>query len=260
MKHSTPHIGPMPAIGLGTWRLTGDECTYSIKAALELGYRHIDTADMYKNHREIGEAIVGFPREKLYLVSKVAEADLYPKRIAPACERFLKELNTSYLDLLLIHWPSETIAAEKTLFEMVKLKERGLIRNIGVSNFMLADLRPLEEYEFPILANQIELHPYLQEEKLVNYCQKKDIIIVAYRPIQRGEVNEDPVLHQLGKKHKKTPVQITLRWLFQRNIVSIPKATSFEHLKENFGIFDFSLSDDEMSAIAALEAHRRYVS
>lgn len=259
MKQPIPQIGPMPAIGLGTWKLRDSECTQSIRLALELGYRHIDTAHVYNNHAAIAEALKGFPREQLFLVSKIIDQDLQPKRVAAACERCLQELQTPYLDQLLIHWPSETIAADQTLEAMVKMKERGLIRYAGVSNFMISDLHKIEKQHFPILSNQIELHPYLQEEKLVNYCQQREIIVVAYRPIQRAEVNEEALLQQIGAKHSKTAIQITLRWLFQRNIVSIPKATSQVHLKENLEIFDFSLSDTEMQAISTLEANKRFV-
>jgi 2,5-diketo-D-gluconate reductase B len=259
MKTSFPNIGPMPAIGLGTWKLSGSECTQSIRDALELGYRHIDTADMYQNHAAIAKGIKGFPREQLYIVSKIVEESLDPVNVASTCERLLKELETHYLDLLLIHWPSTSIPAQQTLNEMLKLKNRGLIRDIGVSNFMLPDLQEIENQHFPILANQIELHPYLQENELVKYCQKHKIIVVAYRPIQRAEVNQEILLQKLGNKYGKTPVQITLRWLFQRNIVSIPKATSKEHLKENLEIFDFSLSNDEMKAIRALHINKRFV-
>lgn len=259
MKQTIPNIGPMPAIGLGTWRLSGVACTQSVKQALELGYRHIDTALVYHNHEAIAEAIQGFPREQLYLVSKIIEDDLRPNRVLAACERCLSELKTPYLDLLLIHWPSEAIPAEDTLDAMIKLKEKGLVKDIGVSNFMISNLQPLEKHHFPILANQIELHPYLQEEQLTHYCQKHDIIVVAYRPIQRAEVMKERILQELGDKYRKTPVQITLRWLFQKNIVSIPKATSLEHLKENLEIFDFSLSEKEMKSITSLNLNQRFV-
>lgn len=259
MKKAIPNIGPMPALGLGTWRLSGTACTQSVKLALELGYRHIDTAHVYHNHEAIAEAIHGFPREQLYIVSKIIEDDLRPNRVLPACERCLSELKTPYLDLLLIHWPSNSIPAEETLEAMVGLKERGLVKEIGVSNFMISNLKPLEKHHFPILANQIELHPYLQEDQLTQYCQQHKIIVVAYRPIQRAQVLKEKLLQDFGDKYQKTPIQITLRWLFQKNIVSIPKATSLEHLKENLEIFDFSLSEKEMKAIASLNLNQRFV-
>lgn len=259
MNQTIPNIGNMPAIGLGTWKLSGSECAKTVKLALELGYRHIDTAQVYNNHSAIGEAIGGFPREELYIVSKIIGNDLEPSRVKAACERCLSELSTPYLDLILIHWPSKTVAAEETLAAMVRLKERELVREIGVSNFMVADLQQIEAHQFPIFANQIELHPYLQENELVEYCQKRHIAVVAYRPIQKAEVNEEPILQKLGELYKKSPVQIALRWLYQRGIVSIPKASSRGHLIENLEIFDFSLAEKEMKEIAAIDANRRYV-
>jgi 2,5-diketo-D-gluconate reductase B len=259
MEQIIPTIGPMPALGLGTWRLSGPACTQSVKLALDLGYRHIDTAQVYHNHEAIAEGIQGFPREQLYLVSKIIEDDLRPNRVLAACERCLSELKTPYLDLLLIHWPSDTIPSEETLASMVLLKERGLVKNIGVSNYMISHLQPLENHHFPILANQIEMHPYLQEDQLVRYCQQHNIIVVAYRPIQRAEVMKERMLQEYGEKYQKTPIQITLRWLFQKNVVSIPKATSLEHLKANLEIFDFSLSDKEMKSIANLNINQRFV-
>ncbi len=254
-----PKIGVMPALGIGTWRLSGRECEQSIKWALELGYRHIDTAAVYANHEAIAPAIKGFPREELFVVSKIIYEDLHHNNVQQACERILKELGTPYLDVLLIHWPSAEVAPETTLAAMMKLKEKQLIRHLGVSNFMIADLEKLEKKHFPILTNQIELHPYLQEESLTQYCQQNGMIVTAYRPIQKGEVDREPLLQTIGAKYKKTPVQVTLRWLFQRNIVSIPKASSKEHLLENISIFDFVLTQEEMQAIAQLEAGRRYV-
>lgn len=259
MQINIPKIGSIPAIGLGTWKLNGKVCTATIKEALELGYRHIDTAQAYQNHESIAEGIKGFPREQLFLVSKINDFDLDPQKVPRACEIILQELNTPYLDLLLIHWPSEKIPTEQTLEAMIKLKEKGLVRHIGVSNFLLIELHKLKEYHFPIFCNQIELHPYLQEYELVEYCQAHNMIVVAYRPIQRATVMEENLLIQLGEKYEKTPVQITLRWLFQRNIASIPKATSKEHLKENLDIFNFSLSGQEMNEIAKIDRERRFV-
>lgn len=259
MPKNIPDIGPIPAIGLGTWRLFGAECEQSVKLALQLGYRHIDTADYYDNHVAIGHAIKGFPREELFLVTKILGQDLHPNHVRKNCNRFLQELNTPYLDLLLIHWPSPDVPAEQTLEAMVKLIDQQLVRYIGVSNFTIAHLQEIEKRRFPILTNQIELHPQLQEIALVDYCQQKGIIVTAYRPILKGDVNKQPLLNELGAKYKKTPIQITLRWIFQRNIVSIPKASSKEHLQENIAIFDFSLSKEEMKAIASLDIGKRYV-
>jgi diketogulonate reductase-like aldo/keto reductase len=253
-----PTIGPMPALGLGTWRLTGMQCEKSIRAALELGYRHIDTAVLYDNHAEIARAIKEVPREQLFLVSKIIYEDLEPKHVKTACKRILKELEIEYLDLLLIHWPSSHVAPEKTLEAMTALQAEKLILHLGVSNFDLDQLQRLERYRFPILTNQIELHPYLQEWELADYCQEKKIILTAYRPIQRGDVAQETLLQQIGAAHHKTAIQVTLRWLFQRGIVSIPKASSKEHLLENREIFDFSLNTREMDQISQMHRGKRF--
>lgn len=254
-----PLIGQISALGLGTWKLAGKECESTIKMALELGYRHIDTADYYHNHEAIGNAIKGFPREELFIVTKIIGNELHPKMVSGTCERLLKELQTPYIDLLLIHWPSSEIPAANTLIEMLKLKEKKWIKQIGVSNFMISDLKQIENHHFPIMTNQIECHPYLQEELLTNYCQQHEMIVTAYRPIQRAAVMHEPLLIKIGEKYNKTPIQVTLRWLYQRNIVSIPKATSRAHLIENYQIFDFSLSTEEMKAIKSLNSNTRYV-
>lgn len=259
MAISIPNIGVMPAVGLGTWRLAGRECEQTVKIALELGYRHLDTADLYNNHAAVGLAIKGFPREQLFLVSKLNTTELQPKNILKACQRLLQELDTPYLDLLLIHWPADDTPAEQTLTAMVELQQQQLIRHLGVSNFMLPQLKEIEKQHFPILTNQIEIHPYLQETALTAYCQKHGMSVTAYRPIQKGEVACEPLLNAIGAHHHKTPVQVVLRWLFQRGIVSIPKASSKAHLQENIAIFDFSLAPAEMQAIASLEVGKRYV-
>ncbi len=259
MASVIPLIGPIPALGLGTWPLSGKQCEKVVRSALELGYRHFDTASYYANHAEIGRAIKGFPRQELFLVSKIIFDELNPTHVRGAFLRILEELQTSYLDLLLIHWPSETIPAEDTLVEMAKLKNDKLIRHIGVSNFMIHHLQHLEKRNFPLLTNQIELHPYLQEEMLVTYCQQKGIIVTAYRPILKGDVNQEPVLQKIAAHHNKTPVQVTLRWIYERNIVAIPKASSENHLRENLAIFDFSLAEAEMRQIATLDRCKRYV-
>lgn len=253
MPQKIPDIHSMPILGLGTWELLGKACTNAIKMALDLGYRHIDTADVYHNHQAIAEGIIGFPREQLYIVSKIAEQNLAPKLLASTCERLLKELKTPYLDQLLIHWPWPAISAESSLAEMVRLQERNLVRHIGVSNFYVEELQRLEKFHLPIFANQIQLHPYLQEKALVEYCQQQNIAVVAYSPIKPVRIASDPILKEIGETHSKTPIQVVLRWIIQRNIAVIPKASSYGHLKENIELFDFALSHAEMSRIATLD-------
>lgn len=254
-----PSIGPIPALGLGTWRLSGKQCEETVKTALDLGYRHIDTADIYGNHSDVAKGMRGFPREELFLVSKIINEELDPKNVKKSCQRILKELNTPYLDLLLIHWPSKDIPFDDTLEAMSELIPMQLVKYIGISNFMEGHLHHISLQKFPILTNQIEMHPFLQEQDLVKYCQERGIIVTAYRPIAKGMVSENELLIGIGKAHNKSPVQVVLRWFYQLGIVSIPKAGSKEHLKENISIFDFELSEKDMREIGKLEAGMRLV-
>ena len=250
----------MPKIGLGTWKLRGDECERVVRQALELGYRHIDTADAYENHRAIGRALDPSLRDQVFLTSKLWMNDLEPANVDRAVSRFLEELNVDYLDLLLIHWPNPEANLTETLQEMLELKKKGLIRFIGVSNFVRFHLDELAPYHFPVLTNQIELHPYLQRKLLVQKCKEMGISITAYRPLAKGAFEDDPVLQKIGKKYGKTASQIVLRWLVQQDFYAIPKAASLQHLKDNLNIFDFSLTDAEMEIINGLDAGRRYCS
>jgi len=248
----------IPSIGLGTWKLRGDECEKIVKEALEIGYRHIDTADMYENHRAIGRAIRGVEREKIFLATKLLMLELLPSQVDKAVPRFLRDLQVDYLDLLLIHWPNPDVDMAETLRAMVEFKEKGLVRNIGVSNFVRFHLEALEPFHFPIITNQIEMHPYLQRRLLVETCKRMGIEVTAYRPLAKGAFEKDTTLQKIGKAHGKSPSQIALKWLVQQDIAVIPKASSLEHLKTNFDIFDFQLTSEEMEAIRQLDSGERY--
>jgi 2,5-diketo-D-gluconate reductase B len=251
-------LSGIPLLGLGTWKLYGEECERTVRSALDLGYRHIDTADAYKNHAAVGRALSDFPREELFVTSKLFVEELLPKQVMAAAPRFLKELGTPYLDLLLIHWPNPEVRLEETLEAMVRCQEKGYIRHIGVSNFVRSHLEALAPFHFPILTNQIEMHPYLQRRLLVPVCKKLSITVTAYRPLAKGAFEKDPLLQKIGGNHEKTPSQIALRWLVQQGIVAIPKASSLEHLKQNCAIFDFTLSAQEMQEIDGLERGLRF--
>ena len=250
----------LPFIGLGTWRLSSNECEKTISQALELGYRHIDTADVYHNHQAIGLAIKSFPREQLFLTTKIFTNDLVPSRVNDAASRFLDELKVNYLDLLLIHWPNPEVNLVETLEAMVSLIEKGITRFIGVSNFVRFHLEAIASYHFPLLTNQIELHPYLQRKSLVKTCKNMGIKVTAYRPLAKGAFEDDPLMQKIGKKYGKTPSQIALRWLIQQDIYVIPKASTFQHLKDNIEIFDFNLTDADMHEIESLDAGKRFCS
>jgi 2,5-diketo-D-gluconate reductase B len=246
----------IPLIGLGTWRLCGKECESVVSKSLDLGYRHIDTADYYENHEAIGRSIQRFPRQQLFLTTKIRQEDLAPNQVRKAVARFLKELKVGYLDLLLIHWPNPNVDMGKTLKAMCRLLETGVVRAIGVSNFVRNHLRNF--LEFPILANQIEMHPYLQRKALAAYCKKQGIGVVAHRPLAKGALEKDPVLREIGRAHGKTASQVALRWLVQQDIAAIPKGSSLKHLKANLDVFDFRLSKEEMQKIRTLDMGCHY--
>jgi len=247
----------IPLLGLGTWRLQGKECENVVKQALELGYRHIDTADIYDNHRAIANAIKSIPRNEIYLVSKLYLNNLTSEKVNLSIPRFLEELQTDYLDLLLIHWPHPTIAPKITLKAMLAFKNNGIVKAIGVSNFVRSHFKDLEEFNFPVVTNQIEMHAYLQRKELVRDCIKRGITITAYRPLAKGDFETDPILQKIGKGYGKSSSQIVLRWLTQ-DIAVIPKAGKTEHLKANLEIFDFTLTDEDIKTIESLDTGKRY--
>lgn len=243
----------LPLIGFGTWRLYGKECESAVKSALDIGYRHIDTADVYQNHHEIGQAIKAYPRTDLFITTKLFVNDLTPERVRESVPRFLNELNTDYIDLLLIHWPNESVDLDSTLTAM---KDQKGVKNMGVSNFVRKHLPTLKKY--PILTNQIELHPYLQRRELVQAYKNAGIGITAYRPLAKGAFEKDETLIEIGKRHNKTASQIALKWIVDQNIAVIPKAASQKHLKENWEIFDIELSREETKQIDALDRGARF--
>lgn len=248
----------MPLIGLGTWKLHGKECEKTIQTAFDLGYRHIDTADEYQNHETIGKATQNLPRKELYLTTKLSVRDLLPNQVKAAVPRFLEELKTDYIDLLLIHWPNPDVDLVETLETMILFQKQGLVKSIGVSNFVRFHLEMLKPHHFPILTNQIELHPYLQRKALVALCKELGIAITAYRPLAKGAFEEDPILQEIGKAHNKSASQVALRWIIEQDIAVIPKSSSLKHLKDNLDIFDFSLSPSEKLQIEKLDQGKRF--
>ncbi|WP_068469302.1 aldo/keto reductase [Candidatus Protochlamydia phocaeensis] len=249
----------MPLIGLGTWKLNGKECEQVLHTALELGYRHIDTADTYQNHLAIGQVIKSCPqREQLFLTTKLSIDSLLPHQVEAAVPRFLEDLHVNYLDLLLIHWPNPNVSLDQTLLAMQAFQKQGIVRKIGVSNFVRSHFECLASYRFPIAVNQIEMHPYLQRRPLVHYCRQHEISLTAYRPLAKGAFEQNEILKAIGAKYKKTASQVALNWLVQQDIVVIPKAASAKHLKDNLALFDFELSAEDRQQIAQLESGRRF--
>jgi 2,5-diketo-D-gluconate reductase A len=240
----------MPLLGLGTWQLTKDTAE-TVEAALRLGYRMIDTAEDYGTQPGIGEAIKrsGAPRDSIYVVTKVEETD----DAYEATRQYLDELQLDYADLMLIHRPPPSGAGEELWRGLMRAKKEGLARDIGVSNYAVDLIETLIETtgETPTV-NQIEWSPFGHSDKMLAYCQQRKIVIQAYSPLTRTKRLDDESLRALAEKYGKTPAQMLIRWNLQRGTVPLPKANRREHLQENFQIFDFEISPDEMASMNAL--------
>ncbi len=245
----------IPLIGLGTWDLRGRACARVVEQALRLGYRHIDTAEMYDNEREVGEGLhaSGVKRDAVFVTTKIWPSHFAPRELERAARDCLVRLRLSEVDLLLLHWPNPQIPLAETLGALGKVKRDGLARHIGVSNFTVALIEQATALSSePLVCNQIECHPYLDQSKVIAACRGHGMAIVAYSPVARGNVRSDEVLRRIGATHKKTAAQICLRYLVQQSIVVIPRTSKVERLSENAAIFDFTLSAVEMAEIAAL--------
>jgi 2,5-diketo-D-gluconate reductase B len=245
----------IPLAGLGTWDLRGRTCARVVEQALRLGYRHIDTAEMYDNEREVGEGLraSGVPRNEVFVTTKVWPSHFAPRELLRAAKDSLAKLRMSEIDLLLLHWPNPQVPLSETLGALCQVKEGGLARHIGVSNFNIALIEKATSLATaPLVCNQFEMHPFLDQSKLVAACRAKGMAVVAYSPIARGNAKNDAVLARIGKVHGKTAAQVCLRYLVQQDVVVIPRTSKIERLEENLSIFDFALTEAEMSEIAGL--------
>jgi 2,5-diketo-D-gluconate reductase B len=259
---TTPHLS-IPRIGLGTWQLRGEEASRAVASAIGLGYRHIDTAAMYGNEEAVGAGIraSGIAREEIFLTTKVWWTDLAPDALRASAEASLARLGTSYVDLFLIHWPAPGMDLAASLAALARLKEDGLARAVGVSNFPPGLLRrALALGIAPIAALQIECHVYLWQEALAALCRQHGLALIAYSPIAKGQVNDDPVMRRIAARHGATPVQVALAWLLaQDHLVAIPKSGRAERQRENLAAAALRLDAGDMAAIAALPKDRRLV-
>jgi 2,5-diketo-D-gluconate reductase B len=232
-----------------------------VSDALEIGYRHIDTAQAYDNEAEVGKALVAsaIPRKELFVTTKLWRDDFAADRMRPSVEGSLARLQVDCVDLLLLHWPNEDVPLEQTLGALAELRDDGLLRNFGVSNFPAGMLREALKVA-PIFADQVEFHPFLGQDDLVGLAVEKDFMVTAYSPLARGKVPEDQTLRAIGERHGKTAGQVALRWLLDKpNVATIPKASSHQRRLENFEVFDFELTDDDRAEIDALPKGGRIV-
>jgi 2,5-diketo-D-gluconate reductase B len=244
----------IPIIGLGTWSLRGRDCARLTEQAIRIGYRHIDTAQMYDNEREVGEGVrASGKRNEVMVTTKVKPEALAPEALERSVKESLVKLRFDHIDLLLIHWPNPRVPLAETLGAMAKLKQAGFVRQIGVSNFTVALLDEANKASSePLVCNQIECHPFLDQDKVIAGCRKHGMAVVAYSPIARGQASGDDLLARIGRAHGKTAAQVCLRWLTQQSIVVVPRTSKIERLEENFNTLDFDLSDAEMKEIAGL--------
>lgn len=253
------HGDRVARLGFGTWKLTGEECVRGVLDALEIGYRHLDTARMYENEREVGRAIAdsGVDRGDMWVTTKVWYDDLEPARLRASAEASLRDLGLDHVDLLLIHWPNADVPLEATLDAMHALREEGRVRHVGVSNFPPGLFRRALDHG-PVFTNQVEFHPFLAQDELLAIAAERDSSVTAYSPIAHGRALRDGTLREIGDRHGKGPAQVALRYLLDtpRTLV-IPKASSHENRLANFGVFDFELASHEREAIDALPKDRR---
>jgi diketogulonate reductase-like aldo/keto reductase len=250
----------MPWLGLGVFQIEdGEPVEQAVKAALEIGYRSVDTAAAYGNESGVGRAIreSGIPREEVFLTTKVWNDDQRAKRVLAAFEESLKRLDTEYVDLYLIHWPVKGCYQE-TWHEMERIYDSGRAKAIGVSNFQVHHLEDiLSDSQIVPAVNQIEFHPFLAQPELVQFCRQHKIQVEAWSPLMQGRIITEEAVRKLARKHHRTPAQVTLRWDLQHEVVTIPKSAHASRIAENAQVFDFELSQEDMNALDALDQGRR---
>lgn len=254
MEHKQIKNEEVPSIGLGTWRLSGDDCAEAVESALSLGYRHLDTAQMYNNEEQVGNGInaSGVDRAEIFLVTKLSTSNFTQDKALSSAHESMKKLGTDYVDLLLMHWPNPSVPLEETLGAMRELQEEGGVKHIGVSNFSPELVEEATEHA-EIFCNQVEYHPRNPQNELLEQAEDLGYLLTAYSPVAKGRITGDATLEEIGSAHNKTPAQVALRWLVQQEkVCAIPKAQSREHQESNLDIFDFELSEEEMGRISGL--------
>jgi len=254
----------LPAIGLGTWPMTGSECTRAVRQALDVGYRHIDTATAYDNEAAVGQALRdgGVPREQIHLTTKVWWDRLEPKAMRQSLEDSLRALGTEQVDLFHIHWPGQDWDMARSIDTLVALRDEGKARHIGVANFPLGLLRQVvETLGAPLSAIQVEYHVLLGQQPLLDYARSHDLLLTAYTPLARGQAAAQPVIQEIARKHGVLPSQVALKWLLDQNgVAAIPKASSRENQLANLAASKVQLDDEDRAAIAGLPKDQRVVS
>lgn len=246
----------IPKMGLGTWQSTHDEGVRAVRAALDAGYRHIDTAARYANEQAVGQALAacGVPRDEVFVTTKVWHTELRAPDFRRAAEASVARLGLDHVDLLLVHWPNPEVPLEETIGALCDAQRRGLTRHIGVSNFPVALLdRAVALSPLPLVANQCEYHPYLDQTKLLAACSRHGMALISHSPLGSGKLLADPVIAEIAAQHDKKPAQIILRWLIQQpGVAAIPKSSNPARIGENLAVFEFELDAASMARIGAL--------
>lgn len=256
----------IPAFGLGTFRLQDDVVIHSLKNALELGYRTVDTAQIYENEAAVGQAIAesGIARDELFITTKIWIENLSADKLAPSLKESLVKLRTDYVDLTLIHWPSPgaAVSVKESMKALMAAKEAGLTRQIGISNFPIALMKEAIDAVGVenIATNQIELHPFLQNREVVDFAEQKGLHITSYMTLAYGEALKDEVIKTIAQKHQATPAQVVLAWAMQLGYAVIPSSTKRDNLAGNMAAIDLKLDAEDLANIAALDRQQRLVS
>ncbi|MES1963867.1 aldo/keto reductase [Psychrobacter sp. AH5] len=248
----------IPVLGLGTWQSTGQDCIDIVSKALQMGYEHIDTAQAYNNEQQVGEGIKqsGVARDKFFLTTKIFPDDMKfePEKLMAAAKRSLENLDTDYVDLLLLHWPDDRVPLSETMPALCELQKQGLTRHIGVSNFNIANIIEAKKYaDVPIVVNQVEFHPFIKQNSLQTFLNNHHILLEAYSPLARGDVFDNDTIKQIADKHNITPAQVSLAWILSdKDRIAIPKTSNPDHLQGNLDAIKVELSADEIKKIATL--------
>jgi len=253
----------MPLFGLGTWQNDSpSQCAESVRTALEMGYRHIDTAQIYRNEEAVGEGLAAadVPRDDVFLATKVWIDNLSPESVVSSTEASLERLGVESVDLLYVHWPSRSYDAAETLGAFADLRDRGLVDRVGVSNFTPRHLdEAFDVLDGEVFANQVEIHPLLQQPELREYAADHDVELVAYSPLARGRVFDVPAVSAVAEKHGVSEAQVSLAWLRERGITTIPKATSEAHIRDNWESLALELDDADLAALDDIGERDRQV-
>ena len=248
----------IPVLGLGTWQSTGQDCVDVVSQALKMGYEHIDTAQAYGNEKEVCQGIKqsGVSRDKFFLTTKIFPDDMKfePEKLIAAAKRSLADLDTDYVDLLLLHWPDDRVPLSETIPALCELQKQGLTRHIGVSNFNIANIIEAEKYaDVPIVVNQVEFHPFIKQKTLQTFLNNHHILLEAYSPLARGDVFDNKIIKEIADKHNVTPAQISLAWILaDKHRVAIPKTANPDHLQGNLDAMKVQLSADDIEKISSL--------